>query len=375
MVQQWSSDDLSRRLLSTAWIRASPFPQAVRPAGLSRRPLLARQRVSLRTAGPTILRGLPKGPEGAGRPPGLGAGRRARAVTGRDGTGPSSWSYGCCQRARCAWVRRLGLGSKSLISTRLRAASAIRVQESNTACCHHDQGAIASVAGRLTVSQDCAPIRAPCGSAARSAATSAFTWVVVPALAKRYSICARSGVPGARSAAISAGATQTWAVWVIDVAVPTTVRRGEPGTPVTAICVPMPTGEAWPSEAWPSVSTTACPGCVAQRPECSVRSSTGPPGQARPTTVICCVGREEPDWPGRGDTSIVAVTVVSGNGPAAAVTSARPVVAASCAGEALAVAVTSAPCWAANARSNGALTSASGPGASAAAAVNTRTTR
>ena len=39
----------------------------------------------------------------------------------------------------------------------------------------------------------------------------------------------------------------------------TTVRRGEPGTPVTVICVPMPTGEAWPS-----ASSTACPGCVAQ---------------------------------------------------------------------------------------------------------------
>src|SRR5215468_2080832 len=155
------------------------------------------------------------------------------------------------------------------------------------------QGAIEPVSCSLTVSQDCAPIRAPCGSAARSAAMSALTSAVVAALAKRYSICTTSGVPGARSAAISAGATQAWAVVVIDVAVPTTVRRGEPGTPVTVSCVPMPTREAWPS-----VSTTACPGCVAQWPEISVRSSTGPPGDARPTTVICCcVWREGPDWP------------------------------------------------------------------------------
>src|SRR6516164_2435781 len=110
------------------------------------------------------------------------------------------------------------------------------------------QGAIEPVACALTVSQDWVPMRAPCGSAARTSATSAFTWAVVPALANRYSICATSGVPGARSAAISAGATQAWAVWVIDVAVPTTVRCGEPGTPVTAICVPMATPAPRPSD-------------------------------------------------------------------------------------------------------------------------------
>ena len=154
---------------------------------------------------------------------------------------------------------------------------------------------------------------------------SAFAWAVVPALEKRYSICATSGIPGARSAAISAGATQAWAVWVIDVALPTTVRRGEPGTPITVICVPMRTPAPWPS-----VSSTTCPGCVAQWPEINVRSSTGPPGEARPTTVICCcMGRKGPDWPGGGGTSIVAVTVVSGNGPAAAVTPGSRTVAAS----------------------------------------------
>src|SRR6516225_2420848 len=201
------------------------------------------------------------------------------------------------------------------------------------------QGAIEPVACALTVSQDWAPIRAPGGSAARTSAMSAFTWAVVPALAKRYSICAMSGDPGARSAAISAGATQAWAVRVIEVARPTTVRGGEPGTPVTVTGDPMATPAPWPS-----VSSTTCPGCVAQWPEVSVRSSTGPPGEARPATVICCCsGREGPDWPGGGGTSMVAVTVVWGNGPAAAVTPGKRVVAASWAADALVVAVTCEP--------------------------------
>src|SRR6516165_10307899 len=222
------------------------------------------------------------------------------------------------------------------------------------------QGAIEPVSCSLTVSQDCAPIRAPCGSAACSAAMSAVTSAVVPALAKRYSICATSGVPGARSAAISAGATQAWAVLVIDVALPTTVRR-----------VPMPIPAPWPS-----LCSTTCPGCVAQWPEISVRSSTGPPGDGRPTTVICCcVWRGGPDWPGGGGRSMVAVTVVWGNGPAAAVTPARWVVAASWAGEAWVAAVTSEPCRAANAWSNGALESTGGPSASVAAAAERSTTR
>ena len=39
----------------------------------------------------------------------------------------------------------------------------------------------------------------------------------------------------------------------------TTVRRGDPGTPVTVTCDPMPTVAPWPS-----VSSTTCPGWVAQ---------------------------------------------------------------------------------------------------------------
>src|SRR6516225_8991938 len=206
-------------------------------------------------------------------------------------------------------------------------------------------GAIEPVACALTVSQDWAPIRAPGGSAARTSAMSAFTWAVVPALANRYSICARSGDPGARSAAISAGVTQAWAVLVIEVAVPTTVRCGEPGALFTVTGVPMATVAPWPS-----VSSTTCPGCVAQWPDFSVRSSTGPPGEARPATVSCCsMGRGGPDWPAGGGTSMIVVTVAWGNGPAVAVTPGSRVVAASWPGEAVLVAVTCEPCWAANA--------------------------
>src|SRR5947207_1607105 len=83
---------------------------------------------------------------------------------------------------------------------------------------------------------------------------SAFTAAVVPALEKRYSICDTSGVPAACSAAISAGVTQPCAVPVTDVATPTTVSFGEPGTPVTVIC--DPTARFRPG--W--LDSTICPG-------------------------------------------------------------------------------------------------------------------
>src|SRR6266567_3551956 len=77
-----------------------------------------------------------------------------------------------------------------------------------------------------------------------------------------------------------------------------------------------------------------------------------------------------------GVTCAVTETVVSGYGPADAVTPGSRVVAASSAGEApVVVAVTSAPCCAANAWSKGALESASRPSASVAAAVEQNTTR
>ena len=76
-------------------------------------------------------------------------------------------------------------------------------------------------------------VTAPGGSAAATAATSARTAAAVPALTNRYSICAAGGVPGVRSAAIWPGTTQPSADWLIELAMPTTVSCGVPGTPVT----------------------------------------------------------------------------------------------------------------------------------------------
>jgi hypothetical protein len=168
----------------------------------------------------------------------------------------------------------------------------------------------------------------------------------VAALEKRYSIWLTSGAPGARSAATSAGSTQARAVWVIELAKPTMVRCGDPGTPVTVIWAPIcsPGPRASFSTTW------SC--CVGQWPEVNVRSSTGPPGDGRPTTVSWVWKTPPPggpDWPGGGVTGMSAVTVASGNGPAAAVTPGRWAVAASWSVLAWAVVVTSEPCWAANA--------------------------
>src|SRR5215470_4348073 len=232
------------------------------------------------------------------------------------------------------------------------------------------QGAIEAVALSLVARYDCAPSSAPRGSTARTRAVSALTAAFVPALEKRYSICAVCGVPGARSAASSAGVTQAWAVPVTELATPTTVSRGDPGTPVTVMCDPTDTGG--PS---PLSDHTTSPACRAQRPAVSVRSSTGPPGEARPTRFNCVENTPVPLDPVK---LTCAFAVVSGNGPEAAVTPGSLVVAASWAAEAwvaLTVAVTCAPRCAANAWSKGALESTSRPRASVEAAVETSTTR
>src|SRR5215468_12402325 len=115
-------------------------------------------------------------------------------------------------------------------------------------------GANEPVACALAVSQDCAPSTLPCGSAAVTAAMSLFTAAAVAALEKRYSICDTSGAPAACSAPISPGVTQPCAVPVADVAMPTTVSFGEPGSPVTVICDPSPACRPdW-------VDSTICPG-------------------------------------------------------------------------------------------------------------------
>src|SRR5215469_13102306 len=119
-------------------------------------------------------------------------------------------------------------------------------------------GANEAVACALAVSQDCVPSTLPCGSAPVTAAMSAFTAAVVAALEKRYSICDSTGAPAACSAAISPGVTQPCAVPVTDVAMPTTVSFGEPGTPVSVSCDPIP---AFSPEA---LDSTICPGPVGQ---------------------------------------------------------------------------------------------------------------
>src|SRR6516165_2553679 len=142
-------------------------------------------------------------------------------------------------------------------------------------------GANEAVACAWASSQDCVPSTLPCGSAAVTAAMSVFTAAVVAALEKRYSICDVSGVPAACRAAISDGVTQPCAVPVTDVAMPTTVSFGEPGTPVTVSCEPRLTFSP------AALDSTTCPGPVGQWPEVSARSSTGPPGEERPTRVSC----------------------------------------------------------------------------------------
>src|SRR6516165_3903293 len=124
-------------------------------------------------------------------------------------------------------------------------------------------GANELVACVLAVSQDCAPSTLPCGSAAVTALMSLFTAEVVPAPEKSYSICDAAGAPASSSAEISDGATQPCAV------------------PVTVTCDPIPTFRP------AALDSTICPGPVGQWPEVSVRSSTGPPGEERPTRVSC----------------------------------------------------------------------------------------
>src|SRR5215470_1631715 len=261
----------------------------------------------------------------------------------------------------------------TLITTSTDMASPI----SPNATMNGTHGANEAVACALAASQDCAPSTLPCGSAAVTAATSAFTAAVVAALEKSYSICDAAGAPAEASAAISPGVTQPCAVPVTDVAMPTTASFGEPATPATVTCDPIPSCRPdWPDN-------TICPGPVAQWPEVSVRSSTGPPAPERPTRVSDWWMVKDvpfPAWPPvtgmDGVTCALTGTVTSGYGPADAVTPGRWVVAASCAGEApVTVAVTSAPCCAANARSNGALESISRPRASVEAAVETSTTK
>src|SRR5262249_33594985 len=171
----------------------------------------------------------------------------------------------------------------------------------------------------LTVSQELVPVIVPDGSARVSAVTSEVSCGWVPAGRNRYSICEAAGACGGRSAAICAGSTQPSAVSVIDLATPTTVSTGCLGALVMVIWVPMSC--AVRPGLGKSRDSTISPGRCAHRPASSVRSSTGPPGDARPATVTS--GRVMPPW-----ALIRGVMVASANGPAAAVTCrSRPVAA------------------------------------------------
>src|SRR5580692_9195407 len=227
-------------------------------------------------------------------------------------------------------------------------------------------GAIGAMPGSCsarTVSQDSALPTACGGSAAATAATSARTAAAVPALRNRYSICMAAGcaAAGCRAAAV-AGVTQPSAEPVTDAATPTTVSV--PGRPVTVSWVPSGTAGRFSSE----LDSTTWPGPRAQCPDWMTRSSTGPPGVARPARVSD--GRVGPGCPASR-----TVTVTSANGPAAAVTPGSRLVAASRAAVAWVVTTASAPCCAVNAWSNGALESTARARPSTEAALDTSSTR
>src|SRR5262249_19594842 len=133
------------------------------------------------------------------------------------------------------------------------------------------------------------PLIAPAGSAAVSAATSARSCAAEPALANRYSICAAAGAPAGRRTVAWAGTTHAPPVPVIERAYPTTVSRGFPGAEVTVSLVPSGADIVGPP-CCTLLDSTIWPGRCAQWPEVRVRSSTGPPGEARPITVTITGG-------------------------------------------------------------------------------------
>ena len=206
------------------------------------------------------------------------------------------------------------------------------------------------------------PVTVPGGSAPVTSARSPRTCALVPAWANRYSSCPLGTAPRGCRAAVSAGATQPSAVLVMELAKPTTVRFWACGDPVTVIVLPT-TGPPSPAVLF----SVTWPGPLAQRPAFSTTSSTGPPGEDRPTSVSCPKG-----WPLNCDW-----TVTSPNGPAIAVTPCRVRVAASRAESACAeftVTIRCAPFWAAKACWNGPLLAASSVRPRVAEAVETSST-
>ena len=71
------------------------------------------------------------------------------------------------------------------LTTLATISTAITIPIRPNATMKGTHGAIDWVARSLAVSHDCAPSSEPGGSAARTRATSALTWVALPARAKR----------------------------------------------------------------------------------------------------------------------------------------------------------------------------------------------
>src|SRR3984957_5464234 len=182
-----------------------------------------------------------------------------------------------------------------------------------------------------------APATAPPGSAASTACVSAVRSAVVAFEANRYRSCACPVPPLPAMAFISAGRTQPAAVFVTEFPLPTT----------GSVCLPPVGGEPGLPGKFASGERIIWVAFVGQWPCCTVRSSTGPPGEDRPTRFS---GVEiVPPACGRGT---CAVTLSAANGPAAAVTPATFVAAVICAADATDVSTVkarSAPCCDANA--------------------------
>src|SRR6266705_2047316 len=84
-----------------------------------------------------------------------------------------------------------------------------------------------------------------------------------------------AGAPGARSAAISAGVTQACALTVAEVARPTTVSWGEPGTPCTVTCEPTDACGPFPLP---------------------VTCGNGPEAAVTPGSLVVAASRAEETW-------------------------------------------------------------------------------
>src|ERR1700722_19889641 len=163
-------------------------------------------------------------------------------------------------------------------------------------------------------------VTAPLGNAASTAWVSAVRSLVVALDANRYRSCACPVPPLSAMAFISAGRTQPSAVFVTEFAMPTTVSA----------CLPTVSVEPRLPGKFAFAERMIWLSFVGQWPCCTVRSSTGPPGEDRPTRFS---GGEmvPPAWGGGPGALPLSATT----GPATPVPPATLVAAAICAAEAV----------------------------------------